>query len=82
MFGIIKSVLGFRQFSLRGLQKVTGKWTLVCPAWNLKRMAVFVCDDVGADFRRLATLISLPAKYASTKPASTIANKNAAEEVL
>jgi len=40
VFGIIKSVLGFRQFSLRGLIKVSGEWTLVCLAWNLKRMAV------------------------------------------
>ena len=40
VFGIIKSVLGFRQFSLRGLRKVTGEWTLVRLAWNLKRMAV------------------------------------------
>lgn len=40
VFGIIKSVLGFRQFSLRGLKKVTGEWALVCLAWNLKRMAV------------------------------------------
>lgn len=40
VFGIIKSVLGFRQFSLRGLKGVTGEWTLVCLAWNLKRMAV------------------------------------------
>ena len=40
VFGIIKSVLGFRQFSLRGLKKVTAEWTLVCLAWNLKRMAV------------------------------------------
>ena len=40
VFGIIKSVMGFRQFSVRGLQKVTGEWTLVCLAWNLKRMAV------------------------------------------
>ena len=39
VFGIIKSVLGFRQFSLRGLKKVAGEWTLVCLAWNLKRMA-------------------------------------------
>lgn len=39
VFGIIKSVMGFRQFSLRGLQKVTGEWALVCLAWNLKRMA-------------------------------------------
>jgi transposase len=40
VFGIIKSVLGFRQFSLRGLSKVSGEWALVCLAWNLKRMAV------------------------------------------
>lgn len=40
VFGIIKSVMGFRQFSLRGLRKVTGEWSLVCLAWNIKRMAV------------------------------------------
>ena len=40
VFGIIKSVMGFRQFSLRGLHKVTGEWNLVCLAWNVKRMAV------------------------------------------
>ena len=40
VFGIIKSVLGFRQFSMRGLDKVRGEWTLVTMAWNLKRMFV------------------------------------------
>lgn len=40
VFGIIKSVMGFRQFSLRGLKNVNGEWSLVCLAWNLKRMAV------------------------------------------
>jgi len=40
VFGIIKSVMGFRQFSLRGLKKVSGEWRLVCLAWNVKRMAV------------------------------------------
>jgi transposase len=40
VFGIIKSVMGFRQFLLRGLDNVTHEWTLVCLAWNLKRMAV------------------------------------------
>jgi transposase len=39
VFGIIKSVMGFQQFSLRGLNKVQGEWMLVCLAWNLKRMA-------------------------------------------
>jgi transposase len=37
-FGIIKSVLGFRQFLLRGLQAVEYEWALVCIGWNLKRM--------------------------------------------
>lgn len=39
VFGIIKSVMGFRQFLLRGLGNVGNEWTLVCLAWNLKRMA-------------------------------------------
>ena len=38
VFGIIKSVLGFRQFQLRGLEKVRGEWNLVTMAWNIKRM--------------------------------------------
>jgi len=38
VFGIIKSVMGFRQFSLRGLEKVKGEWNLVTMAWNIKRM--------------------------------------------
>jgi transposase len=39
VFGIIKSVMGFRQFLTRGLDNVQNEWTLVCLAWNLKRMA-------------------------------------------
>jgi len=35
---IIKEILGFRQFSLRGLKNVAGEWCLVCLAFNLKRM--------------------------------------------
>ena len=47
VFGIIlstsswpggKAALGFRQFLLRGLQKVRGEWKLVCLAYNLKRL--------------------------------------------
>ena len=38
VFGIIKSVMGFRQFSLRGLEKVKGEWKLVTMAWNVRRM--------------------------------------------
>ena len=36
----VKSAMGFRQFSLRGLDKVRGEGSLVCLAWNLKRLAV------------------------------------------
>jgi len=38
VIGIIKEVLGFRQFSLRGLVNAAGEWTLVCLAYNLKRL--------------------------------------------
>ena len=38
VFGIIKSVLGFRGFSLRGVEKVRGEWNLVALAYNCKRL--------------------------------------------
>ena len=37
VFGILKSVLGFRQFRLRGLEKVSLEWTLVCLSYNFRR---------------------------------------------
>ena len=37
--GWVKNVLGFRQFSLRGLHRVQAEWKLVCLALNLRRMA-------------------------------------------
>jgi Transposase DDE domain len=40
VFGIIKSVIGFRQFLLRGLDAVRGEWSLVTMAWNLKRLFI------------------------------------------
>jgi len=42
VFGIIKSVLGFRQFSMRGHKKARGEWNLVTMAWNIKRMFALV----------------------------------------
>lgn len=42
VIGIIKEVLGFRQFSLRGLTAAAGEWCLVCLAFNLKRMHVLM----------------------------------------
>jgi hypothetical protein len=35
IFGVIKFVLGFRCFSLRGREKVTGEWELVCLSHNI-----------------------------------------------
>lgn len=40
VFGIIKQVMGLRQFSMRGLEKVAGEWTLATLPWNVKRMNV------------------------------------------
>jgi len=40
--GWIKSVLGFRQFSMRGLKKVQAEFKLVCLALNLRRMSVLM----------------------------------------
>ena len=42
VFGIIKSVMGFRQFLLRGLDAVRGEWSLLTMAWNMKRLFI-VC---------------------------------------
>lgn len=38
VFGIIKSVMGFRQFLLRGFENAQGEWNLVTMSWNIKRM--------------------------------------------
>lgn len=44
VIGIIKEVLGFRQFSLRGLAPAAGEWCLVCLAFNLKRLHILMAD--------------------------------------
>ncbi len=38
VFGIIKSVMGYRQCLLRGLESVRGEWSLVTLSWNIRRM--------------------------------------------
>jgi len=42
VLGIITEVLGFRQFSLRGVEAAAGEWCLVCLAFNLKRFHTLV----------------------------------------
>ena len=39
-FGVIKAVMGFDRFSLRGCTAVSGEWDLACIAWNIKRLHV------------------------------------------
>jgi hypothetical protein len=56
VFGIIKSVMGFRQFLLRGIDNVRSEWNLVTMAWNVKRM--FVLEgraEASAPFERQST---------------------------
>jgi transposase len=38
VFGIIKAVMGFRQFRLRGLARVALEWTLTALAYNVRRL--------------------------------------------
>jgi len=46
VFGIIKEVLGFRQFSLRGHPKVQIEWTLLCLSYNMKRLHKLTCSSL------------------------------------
>jgi hypothetical protein len=43
VFGIIKSVIGFRQFLVRGLEKVNAEWSIVKLAYNFKRLHRLSC---------------------------------------
>lgn len=54
VIGIIKEVMGFRQFSLRRLEAAAGEWALVCIAFNLKRMQVCSMDSGGVSPCQLA----------------------------
>ncbi len=38
VFGMIKEVLGYRRFLMRGLTKVRGEWSLICTAFNLRKL--------------------------------------------
>ena len=41
VFGQIKQGRGFRQFLLRGLEKVSGEWSLICTGHNLLKLFRF-----------------------------------------
>ena len=42
VFGIIKNVMGFRQFMLRGIEKVNIEWSLVRTAYNFKKLHTLI----------------------------------------
>lgn len=46
VIGTIKETLGFRQFSLRGLVATAGEWSLVCLAFNLKRLMMLTNGEL------------------------------------
>ena len=41
LFGIVKAVDGFRRFTVRGLEKASAQWALVCTAVNLRKLYVW-----------------------------------------
>ncbi len=73
VFGIIKSALGFRQFSLRGLAGARAEWSLVTMAWNIKRLFALASPPDKAEVRRLGrqapgNAISGPSTAFCTRP--------------
>ena len=62
VFGIIKSVMGFREFLLRRLGAVRGERDLVCIAFNLKRLSLWpnsLITNKRDRFVRVATFLTL-----------------------
>jgi ubiquinone/menaquinone biosynthesis C-methylase UbiE len=58
VLGILKETLGFRQWSLRSLKKVTGEWALLVMAYNIRKRA--------AKLRQLGD--EAPAVWQGTRP--------------
>jgi len=59
VIGIIKETLGFRQFSLRGLAKVTGEWLLVCMAYDLRRLCALQASAPANDGTKMHQSVSV-----------------------
>jgi len=38
VFGFIKEILGFRRFTVRGLENVKTQWSLICTTYNLRKL--------------------------------------------
>jgi len=46
VIGIIKETIGFRQFSNQSLEATAGEWSLMCLAFNLKRLHVLTGGEL------------------------------------
>ena len=82
VFGIVKSVLGFRQFHLRGLNAASGEWTLVTIAWNLKRLfnlrsaAIRMAAAAGLKTSDTSPKRSIPAASKAKNSIKTLAHEH------
>ena len=52
LFGIVKTIDGFRRFTVRGLEKARAQWALVCMAVNLRKLAASTTWNNGTLMRR------------------------------
>jgi Transposase DDE domain len=77
VFRIIKSVIGFRQFMLRGLNKVRGEWSLLTMAWNMKRMFALA----GGELSRIVPFAIRFGVFAHGKPRVGIARAKSSIKV-
>jgi len=77
VFGIIKAVIGFRQFMLRGLNKVRGEWSLVTMAWNMKRMFALA----GGELSRIVQFAIRFGVFTRGKPCVGIARAKSSEKL-
>ena len=66
VFGCLKEVLGFRQFSLRGLAAVTGEWCLLCLARNLKRLQTLLLTQGTPLVSTVLTVMGVSASQSGT----------------
>ena len=75
VFGIIKAALGFRQFSLRGLDKVRGEWSLVTMAWNIYvegLVSVIGHADRASPLRDYCLGLIMPCERKSVEPMAAV----------
>ena len=73
VFGIIKEVMGFRRFMLRGIASVQREWSLVCMAYNIKRLHKLNGKDERPGKRPEGKLLATPQGSVATSILSFLA---------